>query len=106
MEQKNTIRRLSREEIYDHFRRFDYNRVKEYKETHKNRQNQDVDHEPLFIISVDTFLESHGKHVDKLKGKATEHSLSLLKEPFQKYMILHSTLRMRDSSRNRSDNQK
>lgn len=97
---------LTRLEIEQQFRSFDQSRVNLYKKKHKINQNQDVDHKPHFIDSLNSFLTLNGTSIVDLTGRSTHNSLLNYKESFQKYIKEKSKLRMRHYHTNRSDNHK
>lgn len=100
------LKRLNRIEIEKQFRSFDHPRVNLYKKKHKINNNQDVDHQPHFIDSLNSFLKLNKTSLVNMMGRSTSNSLLKYKDSFQKYMKNTSKLRMRNYHHNRSDNSK
>jgi hypothetical protein len=103
--QLTTTLKLNRNDIIQKFRQFDRPAVLSYAKEHKNSNEQDVDHTPPFITSLDNFLTKTGTSLANLAGHATIRSILKHQTNFVSYMKTNSTMRMRNSSLNRSDNQ-
>ena len=103
--QNKPTTRLNRNEIIEKFRGFDRPAVNAYAKNHKNANDQDVDHTPAFIVSLEKFLVQAGTSLNSLAGHATDSSILKHQSNFIRYMNVNSTMRMRNSSQNRGDNQ-